>query len=283
MTGTDFLEPDRPDGPGGADTGEEQELRILLQQAAPHLPAPEDRIQRILARAARTRRRRRAAGLGAGLTGGLLAAVLAAAPAIAPSSPHAGPLGVAAAPAPAPSTAAPSPSSAPEGPDAVGPLGVAISFRTVSEMVVNVPKGWLTQENDWANPEVSIGTLANQPIADPTACADKETFCLPVGRLRSGGAVLTFRLVKDPTRVAEYVETSTPAEVTTLTKECAAVGGDAELIGHRTVTSTTSLSVIELDACLREPTTVVTQQVQQVLESIRSFERQSPTPEGPTG
>ncbi|MEV7027120.1 hypothetical protein [Kitasatospora sp. NPDC093558] len=279
MTGTDLIDPDGT----GTGIGEEQELRVLLRQATPHLAEPEDRIERILARADRARRRRRAAGLGAGLTGGLLAAALAAAPAIAPAPSGTGALGAAGTSSPSASTAAPSPTPAPEGPDPVGPLGTAISFRTVADMVVNVPKGWLTQENTWTGPEVSIGTLANQPIAEPTACADKKTLCLPVGQLRGGGAVVTFRLVKEPSRIKAYAEQSVPAQVTATGKECTAVGGTTELVGYRTVASGPSPTLIELTACLREPTGAEVEQVQQVLESIRSMDRTSTDPQGPTG
>ncbi|MEU6239474.1 hypothetical protein ABZ885_41770, partial [Kitasatospora sp. NPDC047058] len=52
-------------GPG-ADTEVERELRVLLHRAAPHLPAPDDRMDRIRERADRARRRRRAAALAAG-------------------------------------------------------------------------------------------------------------------------------------------------------------------------------------------------------------------------
>ncbi|MCG6493847.1 hypothetical protein [Kitasatospora sp. A2-31] len=69
---------------GRSDAEVESELRILLQRAAPDLPAPADRMERIRERAARSRSRRRAAALAAGLTTGLAAAALAAAPALAP-------------------------------------------------------------------------------------------------------------------------------------------------------------------------------------------------------
>ncbi|MEE1783859.1 hypothetical protein PUR71_13210 [Streptomyces sp. SP17BM10] len=288
MTVTDFLDPDRPDGvhgPDGTDSGEEEELRVLLQRAAPHLAAPEDRIERVLARAGRTRRRRRAAGLGAGLTGGLLAAALAAAPAIAPAPDATGALGAAGTPATAPSaaTAAPSATPEPEGPDPVGPLGTAISFGSGPDMVVNVPKGWLTQANGWAQPDVTIGTLANQPLVEPTACEGRKTLCLPVGQLRGSGVVVTFRLVKDPSRIKEYADQSRPAQAAAVGKECTTVGGTAELVGYRTVASGPAPAVIELTACLREPTTAVVQQVQQVLESVRPLERTSTPSEDPSG
>ncbi|MFE2409554.1 hypothetical protein ACFXDE_14545 [Kitasatospora sp. NPDC059408] len=283
MTGTDFTHPDRPDGPGGADTGEEQELRILLQQAAPHLAAPEDRIQRILDRADRTRRRRRAAGLGAGLTGGLLAAVLAAAPAIAPSGPHSGPLGAAGAPAPAPSTAAPSPSPAPEGPDAVGPLGPAISFRSVPEMVVNVPKGWFTQDSGGSSPLRSIGTLANQELIPLSSCPAQQSICFPVGKLYAGGVVLTFRLVDDAGTFYRHVGQSGPGEVTAVGKECASAGGSDQLVGYRTVGTGATSTLVELTACFRGPSLIAAQQVAQVLESIRSAERNSPAAKDSVG
>ncbi|MGW2250561.1 hypothetical protein ACWCXH_10205 [Kitasatospora sp. NPDC001660] len=272
MTGTDFLDPFRdPDGPDGTDTEEEQELRVLLQQAAPHLPAPEDRIERILARADRTRRRRRAAGLGAGLTGGLLAAALAAAPAIAPAPSGTGALGAAGtgAPMPAPSTAAPSVVPAPEGPDGVGPLGPAIKFTLVPDMAVNVPKGWFTQDSIGSTPQLSIGTLANQELIPLASCRAQQPICFPVGRLRDGGAVVTFRLVDDAGKFGKHVSESAPAGVADVGKECATAGGTAELVGYRTIATGLSPTVVELTACMRAPNAVVVQQTQQVLESIR--------------
>ncbi|WP_395297856.1 hypothetical protein ACF9IK_33685 [Kitasatospora hibisci] len=90
---TEWDDRNRWDATGGGTTGRgdersdaevESELRVLLQRAAPDLPAPADRMERIRERAARSRSRRRAAALAAGLTTGLVAAALAAAPALAP-------------------------------------------------------------------------------------------------------------------------------------------------------------------------------------------------------
>ncbi len=93
------------------------ELRVLLQLAVPHLPAPEDRMERVLARAARTRRHRRRAALAAGLAVGLTAAVLAAAPALAP-----GPTATVLVPAASgPALGAIPPAGSPAGPPTVFP------------------------------------------------------------------------------------------------------------------------------------------------------------------
>ncbi|MBV6700511.1 hypothetical protein [Kitasatospora aureofaciens] len=284
MTGTDVLEPDGLGG-GGRTSGteEEQELRVLLRQAAPHLAAPDDRMDRIRARAARTRRRRRAAGLGAGLTTGLLAAALAAAPAIAPSPSGPGALGAAGTGArtPVPNTALPSPG--PEPSDAIGPLGPSITFRLFPELVVNVPKGWFTQEDGADGPQRGIGTLANQPLADPSTCPSGQIPCLPVGQLRNAGAVVSFRLLDDPARIDKYTGQNGPAATAAVSKDCGTHGGTRALLGYRTIASGPKPQVIELSACLREPSVVAVQQVQQVLESVRAADRSSPSAEGPRG
>ncbi|MFF7592691.1 hypothetical protein ACFZCK_34955 [Kitasatospora purpeofusca] len=201
------------------------ELRVLLQLAAPHLSAPADRMERVLARATLARRRRRRAALAAGLAVGLTAAVLAAAPALAPG-PTGTVLGPAASgpalgaipPAGAPSSAAagspeasasaspgpgsgdprtPSPSDSPSvgadgGPtqdptgEAAGPIRPT-RFTPLDGVVLDVPDAWsdLTLLATAGRPE-SVGYLASQPLAREPGCPIRNGVQPPVC-LAAGG------------------------------------------------------------------------------------------------
>ncbi|MEK2494932.1 hypothetical protein WN990_35865 [Kitasatospora purpeofusca] len=199
------------------------ELRVLLQLAAPHLSAPADRMDRVLARAALARRRRRRAALAAGLAVGLTAAVLAAAPALAPgptgtvlgpaaSGPALGGMPAAGAPSGAPagspeaSTSAspapgdprsPSPADSPsvgadggstDGPtgDTVGPLRPT-RFTLLDGVIIDVPEAWsdLTLLGTAERPE-SVGYLASQSIAREPGCPIRNGVEQPVC-LAAGG------------------------------------------------------------------------------------------------
>ncbi|MFJ4672617.1 hypothetical protein [Kitasatospora purpeofusca] len=185
------------------------ELRVLLQLAAPHLSAPADRMERVLARAALARRRRRRAALAAGLAVGLTAAVLAAAPALAPgptgtvlgpaaSGPALGAIPPAGAPSGAPAGSpeasasvspgpgpsdprTPSPSDSPsvgadggstEDPtgDAFGPIRPT-RFTLLDGVVLDVPDAWsdLTLLATAERPE-PVGYIASQPLAREPGC-----------------------------------------------------------------------------------------------------------------
>ncbi|KOV36032.1 hypothetical protein ADK60_07630 [Streptomyces sp. XY431] len=201
------------------------ELRVLLQLAAPHLSAPADRMERVLARAALARRRRRRAALAAGLAVGLTAAVLAAAPALAPgptgtvlgpaaSGPALGAIPPAGAPTGAPAgspeasaSASPGPgSSAPRSPspadspsvgadggatedptgDAAGPLRPT-RFTPLDGVILDLPNTWfdLTLLATAGRPE-SVGYIASQPLAREPGCQIRNGAQPPVC-LAAGG------------------------------------------------------------------------------------------------
>ncbi|MFC5661591.1 hypothetical protein ACFP3U_01195 [Kitasatospora misakiensis] len=120
------------------------ELRVLLQLAAPHLPAPEDRMERVLARAARTRRYRRRAALAAGLAVGLTAAVLAAAPALAP-----------------------------------GPTGIVLSPAASGPALGAIPPAGSPTASPAGSPGASADMPAGTPTATPTAMLPNTSPAVP--------------------------------------------------------------------------------------------------------
>ncbi|MEV7926934.1 hypothetical protein [Kitasatospora sp. NPDC088779] len=282
MIGTDLLDPDdpRPDG------GEGEELRILLHQAVPELATPEDRMERVRARAIGTRRRRRAAGLGAGLTAGLVAAALAAAPAIAPTPEHgvAAGLGTAAGPGvtgPAetvPGGVPPTPTIGPSAtPTMVPTPGSQVRFSSYPNLALDLPSGWYSQSTFNGDPRNGIGYLATGPISPASPCRTAGIACPSDTLLPVGGALLTLRLVDQPDLVGKFTTSLAVTSDVTLDKECLTLGGTRELIGHRAVARTGTLVLIQLTACLREPSHVTIQQVQQVLDSIRTSEGSTPS------
>ncbi|MGA5821042.1 hypothetical protein ACPC54_24625 [Kitasatospora sp. NPDC094028] len=236
---------------------EERELRGLLQRAVPPLATPDDRVQRVLARADRTRARRRRAGLAGGLGSGLLAAVLAAAPALAPAP---GPDSAAgqgpAARTPAATVSPPAPEASP------------IRFPLYG-LVGNLPPDWYARTFA-TNPRDGAAHLANLPFDPNTGCKAADLSCLPTGPLPIDGVVVTLRLGVPPD--SSTGGTASPAVLAAVVpgKECGARGGNRELLGHRQVAANGGLMRIDLTACLRDPSDRTLAQVQQVIDSIRS-------------
>ncbi|MER7755909.1 hypothetical protein [Kitasatospora sp. NPDC097643] len=301
MTGTDLLGAGgrEPDGPGPEGLAEEAELRILLHeavQAVPDLDAPEDRLDRILARAARTRRRRLAAGLGTGLTAGLVAAALAAAPALAPAPEHS-PLALppttpvptelspqALAPTTPGATGA-SPSASPAAPSpsvAGGATGTPIRFKAFWDAVVDVPPDWRTRGAATGDLVGDIGYLTNLPLDGGPACPSSASLCPSMAPTPVDSAILTLRFA-DPRLTEKLSAAPAPLAEAPLAKDCAARGGDRELVGIRTVYQKGKPVLIELSACLRKPSERTLQVAQQVLDSIRSAESADHAPTGVDG
>ncbi|MER7671634.1 hypothetical protein ABTY61_24690 [Kitasatospora sp. NPDC096128] len=238
--------------------GAEDELRVLLQEAVPALGAPDDRMERVFARAARTRRRRRNAGLGAGLTGGLVAAALAAAPAIAPApAPEqraAGQPGV---------TAAPSPSPSPT------ETGGPIRFPGVDGLTATLPPGWYAAPVD-GDPHRAVGYLANQPFDPMAPCPKSASPCArPAAPTAPDRVLLTLRLVSAPDPGGQPDGATIGMADTAVDKDCAGRNGDRELVGRRSLELKGPV-LLELTACTREASEPTLRQVQQVLESIRA-------------
>ncbi|MFE4977511.1 hypothetical protein ACFRAR_36060, partial [Kitasatospora sp. NPDC056651] len=257
MRGTDLIGPDGPVD-GGSD---EEELRVLLHRAVPVLDAPDDRMDRVLARVERARRRRRAVALAAGLTAGLTAAVLAAAPALAPAPGRGTGLGPAAS-AQAPVSAAVSASASAS---ATAPATARVTFPVFPEMAVDVPEGWQSRAAPAVDPQRRFGYLGTRPLGSPCAAAS----CTPSGPLLVGDAVLVFRLLDDQT-LADKVAVTVP-ELTDsgLDESCAILGATRELVGVRAIVGADRKVVVEMTGCLRQPTDLTLHQVRQVFDSVR--------------
>ncbi|MFD7451730.1 hypothetical protein [Kitasatospora sp. NPDC059827] len=244
---------DPRDGAGAA----EDELRVLLHEAVPPLAAPKDRMERVFARAARTRRRRRNAGLGFGLAGGLVAAALAAAPAIAPS------------PDPAQEAAGRPTATASPLPTATG---APLRFPEVDGLLATLPPGWFSEPVTGA-PHQAVGYLANRPFNPNGPC-----FGLPVPCGASAAqpapdrVLLTLRLVNAPDTAGQPDGATTGMTETSLDKECSTRNGNRELVGRRSV-DLKGPALVEVTACALDPSERTLRQVQQVLDSIRTADR----------
>ncbi|GAB7184129.1 hypothetical protein ATKI12_3960 [Kitasatospora sp. Ki12] len=281
MTGTDLLGPDDP----RRDGADEEELRILLHQAVPALASPEDRMERVLARVDRSRRRRRAAGLAAGLSIGLTAAVLAAAPAIAPGAGRGGGLGPAgsvSAPNPA-ATAAATATPTAEPTVSFSPTGTSIRFPLFPTMVVDVPAGWHTRTAVTDDPQDRFGYLGTQALQPAPSCKLEASRCPVSGPLVLGGAVLTFRLVEDPELADKMTGDRSKLLPQVVDKACLALGGDRQMIGVRVVERDGPKAAVEITACLRKPSDPTLRQVQQVADSVRSVPLSPRTPDPTEG
>ncbi|MFD9592431.1 hypothetical protein ACFWA9_06680 [Kitasatospora sp. NPDC059973] len=270
-----------PDGLSMADAEVEDELRVLLQRAAPHLPAPADRMDRIRELAARNRRRRRAAGLGAGLTGGLLAAALAAAPAIAPAPTHTALRPSAGGPAAdAPGNGAPSPSLPPEGASpapSVSPSSLpvaeddwqAVRYPELNSVIIRVPPGWSTLVVRSPDPLRATGYTASQPLAGGPECASEPGYCTPLTALATDGALVSMTLLRDPAYLGKIAGTTMAVQDSTIDKECSLRGGTSQLTGHRTIALGDAVAVVELTACLNHASTRTLGLVQKIVDSVR--------------
>lgn len=280
---------DRP-GPGDgdgdrpwlADAEVEDELRVLLQRAAPDLPAPADRMDRVRERADRTRRRRRVAGLGAGLTGGLVAAALAAAPATAPAPSNTvlhpatggptsvGPVAEAPSPSLPPTAASNSPSVSPSSVPSSFDGARAVLFTEVGRVILDVPRGWSTLIMTPGGAPKSTGYTANKPLSVAPYCPPWQSDCAPLEALDTDTVLIAVTLLDDPAHVQKLAGKATAAEDTALDKGCGLRGGTRQLTGHRTVTVGGTATVVELTACLNRPSARTVELVQRVVDSVRT-------------
>ncbi|MFE7563027.1 hypothetical protein [Kitasatospora sp. NPDC057500] len=268
MTGSEFAARDPRAGEGAdEDTGltaEDREvadeLRVLLQLAAPHLSAPEDRMERVLGRVARTRRRRRRAALAGGLAIGLTSAVLVAAPALAPGPPDT-----------ALSPAAPGPASS--GPTVGGSAGVkTVRFSGMADLVVDVPADWYDlTKRPAAGSGDPVGYLSSQRIAVPAACPGRTGLpvCIASGALDVDGVLISIRMVRE-----QDVPGGEPGEAGALAsippdEECTAWGGTQQNRGYRPYSPNRGNAVVELTACLRGPSAATLTTVEKTFASVR--------------
>ncbi|MER7701328.1 hypothetical protein ABTX81_00300 [Kitasatospora sp. NPDC097605] len=253
------------------------ELRVLLQLAAPHLAAPEDRMERVLARAARTRRRRRRAALAGGLAIGLTAAALAAAPALAPGPgggtalhPAASGPVIGAAP---PAGGSPSPSPAPV-PEGGADDTRTVRFSTLDDLVVDAPGGWfdLTAPPGPGQPD-PVGYLASQRISLSAGCpkrdAGPDAVCLTSGTLLDDGALVSLRLIRDQNDLGKYPGEAERLQAMPPEKECSVRGGTQQMRGHRTLLLGGQEEIIQLTGCLRLPSKATLMALETTIASIR--------------
>ncbi|MFF7453215.1 hypothetical protein [Kitasatospora sp. NPDC008115] len=282
MTGHEFTP---RDARAGEDTGEgaeltaedrevADELRVLLQLAAPHLSAPEDRIERVLARAARTRRRRRRASLASGLAIGLTVAVLASAPALAP-----GPKDTALRPvAPGPSVGgAPTPSPTPTPSPGLGSGGGSAETKTVlfnalDSLVVDVPADWydLTVRPFPGSAE-PVGYLSSQRMTVPAACPDRgdAPVCVSSGALDADGVLIAVRVIREENAPGNYLgEAGAPASMPP-DKGCVVWGGTQQTRAYRPFTPAKEEAVVQLTACLRQPSAETLRTLEKTFASVR--------------
>ncbi|MFE4519360.1 hypothetical protein ACFRMQ_34860 [Kitasatospora sp. NPDC056783] len=266
MRGTDLTGPDGPVDDGS----DEEELRILLHRAVPALEAPDDRMDRVLARVARARCRRRAVALAAGLTAGLTAAVLATAPALAPAPGRGTGLGpAAAAPAPVSPTATPVP--------APTPTPTPVTFPMFPEMTVDVPAGWHSWAAPATDPQKRFGYLGTRPQV--SSCA--TPVCPSSGALLGGDVILVFRLLEGQELVDKVSRTTPGLTDSTAEEDCVIRGGTRELVGVRAVNGADRKAVVEVTACLRQPSEATLAKVRQVFGSVRPAPASPLPPDAP--
>ncbi|MFE6748346.1 hypothetical protein ACFVGM_21020 [Kitasatospora purpeofusca] len=294
------------------------ELRVLLQLAPPHLSAPADRMERVLARAALARRRRRRAALAAGLAVGLTAAVLAAAPALAPGptgtvlSPAAsGPALGAMPPAGSPeasASASPGPGSgdqgnpSPSGSPSVGADGGSTEdltgdptapirptrFTALDGVVLDVPDAWsdLTLLATAGRPD-PVGYIASQPLAREPGCQIRNgvqpPVCLAAGGLLDNSVMVSVRLVRDEKLATETSGRSVMLRDIEVEKDCAVQGGSRQIVAQQVVVPNGQAEVVELSACLRRPSQETISAVYRVASSVRLFGAATNSPITSTG
>ncbi|MEV0189463.1 hypothetical protein AB0I39_13130 [Kitasatospora purpeofusca] len=294
------------------------ELRVLLQLAPPHLSAPADRMERVLARAALARRRRRRAALAAGLAVGLTAAVLAAAPALAPGptgtvlSPAAsGPALGAMPPAGSPEASAsaspgpgwddpgnPSPSGSPsvgaDGGSNEDPTGDPTApirptrFTALDGVVLDVPDAWsdLTLLATAGRPD-PVGYIASQPLAREPGCQIRNgvqpPVCLAAGGLLDNSVMVSLRLVRDEKLATETSGRSVMLRDIEVEKDCAVQGGSRQVVAQQVVVPNGQAEVVELSACLRRPSQETISAVYRVAASVRLFGAATNSPITSTG
>ncbi|MEU9553715.1 hypothetical protein AB0D88_32455 [Streptomyces werraensis] len=215
------------------DTGEDAELRVLLQRVVPHLEGPADRMRQVRRRV-RRRRRRRAAAVGA-LAVASLALWLGTGSSRVP-----------------PDAALP----------AVSPPAEADTnfrrFTTVSGLTLTLPPGWRALDVPRGDDTTVVYAAVQPLIADrvPAGCGDTtgtvDTFtCAPLSALVRGGVLIAFEILDGTT--------STPPPGTRLTPApapgdaCRNLGGETQYAALVLPAPKQARSVLRVSICLGEP------------------------------
>jgi hypothetical protein len=215
------------------DTGEDAELRVLLQRVVPHLEAPADRMRQVRRRV-RRRRRGRAAAAGALAAAGIALWLGSG-----------------------------SPGTPPDGalPAASPPTRTDTGFRrltTGSGLTLTLPPGWRALDVPRGD-DTAVVYAAVQPLdADrvPADCGDTtgtvDTFtCAPLTALVRGGALVAFETLDGGT--------STPPPRTRLTPApapgdaCRSLGGKLQYAALVLPAPKQARSLLRVSICLGEP------------------------------
>jgi len=237
----------------------EDELRVLLERAVPHLPAPAQRLEGVRQRL-RRRRRRRAAGVSVTAVLAVAAAGLlvprALGPAGTPPSRAAG-----GRQGPTAATSAPL-ASVPRQPGATNPPGTTEATMPGADLWrlpglaglrLQVPDGW----HVLAPAGEAAAYLSNQALALPKGGCEHQldNFCTPLVRsLSPGGVLVQVRLSKDPSLAGTLgVRGGTSAAQAQLLGACRAVGGTEQIGGVVAEPGGAPVAAVA-SACLAHPT-----------------------------
>ncbi len=194
----------------------EDELRVLLEKAVPRLPAPEGRLGRVRERVVRHRRRRRTVAAAAAAV-----TVLVLAGTLGPGTLLPGTLRGGSEPVP---PAAPAPS--------VTVPTTATRYPELGGLTLSLPASWQALAVPSA-PEYKVqarGFAGTQELfAYDLPCGqDDQIDCLPVGELRSGGALLTLRLESGPLLDSKTQNPAVLHKSDQLSPACRSIGGTQE-------------------------------------------------------
>ncbi|MFC4034260.1 hypothetical protein ACFO3J_22685 [Streptomyces polygonati] len=264
-------------------TGElpgEDELRVLLERAVPHLPSPAQRLERVRERV-RRRTRRRAAGLS-------VAAVLvvAAAGLLLPGVRTGGDTSaaptVAATGARVTTLAPPASDSVPAGPSASGTAPGRLAtdpptpttpisypyrrtgFPGLTGLSLRLPAGWSSLQPAGADTDF----VSSQPLGLPeNGCAHAlDDFCTPLAyRLHPGSGVLMMLQVRHNGLMADkFRQMARQLSAEPPVEACRTVGGTTQW-GSLIVDGAGSDVVIEATVCLAGPTPSLTARVRDML------------------
>ncbi|WP_051707300.1 MULTISPECIES: hypothetical protein [unclassified Streptomyces] len=216
------------------DTGEDAELRVLVQRVVPHLEAPADRMWQVRRRV-RRRRRLRAAAAGALAAAGLGLWLGTGSPGARPDT-------------------APPAATAPAEAD-----GHLQRFATVAGLTLEVPAGWqalaVPRGEDGAVVYAAAQHLGTDRVAggcgeETTGAAD--TFaCAPLSALERGGVLVAFEALDGTTPTAPPA--SRHASAHTPGAACRSLGGRLQYAARPLWKPGRDRPALQVSMCLGEP------------------------------
>ncbi|GAB2584868.1 hypothetical protein GCM10027168_17060 [Streptomyces capparidis] len=246
-------------GHDGTDREErdERELRLLLERAVPHLPAPEERMRRVRQRVVR-RRRRQVAGAVAGVVAAAVVTLLLRTPPGADGARE---------PLPAASPSPPSSGSPLPSPSSTVQLG---PYTDMGGIDVRVPNGWVARSYAGWQPATVVSTVVPEALHQRGVKKCEKAwgdFCLPPQGLKPGTAVISFHFAPfDAEETAGgALEDMEPGPA------CLASGGDRQLRHARDIGDGRKRVVLQAVVCLKAPYHPVLDEVDAIARSaIRS-------------